>query len=485
MFGSTEDFSIVYGTAGNAATNESVAGKLVDALEALGITASAPVADSEKEAAMCEILIGETDRELSAVAKAMINSSSLTRDAWAWVYRDGQLAICAINETAYESAIAEFCSKYYSNGAVKVPTSEAFDGGSVVHDAYMSYESFDNFYDGYADPFGMKDEDYKKMTIKRVSNKRYDISYVDQYGGTFVASFLQRSWGVWAMGDMVYTDSNGTNRTIADGGTDSEFVLRIGAKTPVTLRSGNHGNYPGDDSWKPYNVDETSSSNDRMLDITFYDAKTGEKITLLKNGSIATVNGLRIVMHHNVYEINYKQENVLANVERSYLYNGNDVMLDTKLYMTQDVKLDRSFSYMFPVYKEYGNCAVFYREDGSSYFMKTQTTGGKDHVSLGIEATEIDLWGENNPAYHIKISVNNPEDMYRSSVDPSISAEKGYAGLRNMQGGAINKIYGSLFSDPGELASGDELHFNTTWSFSYEPDFVNPDQEPDRWVGLN
>ena len=221
-----------------------------------------------------------------------------------------------------------------------------------------------------------------------------------------------------------------------------------------------------------------------MLDMTMYDAKSGEMINLTRVGTSVTVSGLRIVMHHNVYEISYKQEHILTNIERSYLYNGYDVMLDTKLYMTQDVNLDRCYSYMFPVSKNYGNCAMFYREDGSSYFMKTQTSGGKDHVSLGVEATKIDLWGENNPAYHINISVNNPEDMYRSSVDPSVSAEKGYAGIRNMQGGGSNKIYGSLFSDPGTMKWGESLNFNTVWSFSYEPDFVNPTGEPDRWVGV-
>ena len=477
LFGSTEDFAIVYG-------DEAAAGNFASALDALGVKVPEAVEAEDKDETLCEILIGDTDRALSAIAKSMIDNSTLSTDAWAWIYRDGQLAIYAINDTAYASAIAEFTDRYCADGVVAIPVDAALEGGSVVHDAYMSYVAYDNFYDGYVDPFGMEDDDYKTMTITR-TNSAYEISYKDELGGTFVTTLVERAWGVWAIGGMNYIDSTNKTHSIISGNTDTEFVLRIGAETPVAFRSGNHGNYPGDDdSWKPYAEDDTSKYNDKMLDMTMYDAKSGEMINLTKVGASVTVSGLRIVMHHNVYEISYKQEHILTNIERSYLYNGYDVMLDTKLYMTQDVKLDRCYSYMFPVSKNYGNCAMFYREDGSSYFMKTQTSGGRDHVSLGVEATKIDLWGENNPAYHVNISVNNPEDMYRSSVDPSVSAEKGYGGIRNMQGGGSNKIYGSLFSDPGTMKWGESLNFNTVWSFSYQPDFVNPTGEPDRWVGL-
>ena len=35
-----------------------------------------------------------------------------------------------------------------------------------------------------------------------------------------------------------------------------------------------------------------------------------------------------------------------------------------------------------------------------------------------------------------------------------------------------------------DLNTGESLHFKTTWSFSYQPDFVSPDREPDFWVGV-
>ena len=418
----------------------------------------------------------------------MIQSSTLTRDAWAWVYSEGQFAIYAVNATAYESAIAEFTSRYCKDGVVAIPVDAAFEGGSVVHDAYMSYEEFANFYDGYVDPFGMKDDDYKQMTITRTKSA-YEISYKDEHGGTFIATFVERAWGVWAMGGMTYIEKDGTRHNMVPDNTDSEFVLRIGAETPVTLRSGNHGNYPGDTSWQPYNKDETSQYNDKMLDMTFYDAKSGKEIILPKAGTSATVNGLRIVMHHNIYEINYKQNNILANVERSYLYNGYDIMCDSKLYMTQDVKLENSFSCMLPVDKKYGNCAMFYEKDGNTVFMHTpnEPNVSLPEIAMGADADYIDIWGESNPALHVKIRLYNTEDQFRNSVENS--EDSGYAGLRNMpangMGGPTNKIYCSCFSAGGEMEHGESLNFRSGWSFAYEPDFVAPERTPDRTVGYD
>lgn len=481
LFGSTEDFAIVYG-------DEAAAGSFAGALEALGVKVPEAVSAADKDETLCEILIGDTGRALSAVAKSMIQSSTLTRDAWAWVYSEGQFAIYAVNATAYESAIAEFTGRYCKDGVVAIPVDAAFEGGSVVHDAYMSYDSFDNFYDGYTDPFGMSDEDYKEMTITRTKSA-YEISYKDEQGGTFIATFVERAWGIWAMGGMTYIEKDGTRHNMVPDNTDSEFVLRIGAKTPVTLRSGNHGNYPGDTSWEPYKKDETSQYNDKMLDMTFYDAKSGNEIILPKAGTSATINGLRIVMHHNIYEISYKQNNILANVERSYLYNGCDIMLDTKLYMTQDVKLENSFSCMLPVDKKYGNCAMFYEKDGNTVFMHTpnQPNVSLPEIAMGADADYIDIWGESNPALHLKIRLYNTEDQFRNSVENS--EDSGYAGLRNMpangMGGPNNKIYCSCFSAGGEMEHGESLNFRSGWSFAYEPDFVAPDRTPDRTVGYD
>ena len=483
LFGSTEDFSVVYG-------DKTAADSFVSALEVLGVDIPDSISAADKAETMCEILIGDTGRALSNEAKALVASkqSTLSRDAWAWIYKNGQLAIYAINETAYESAIAEFSSRYCADGVVSVPVDVQLDGGSIVHNAYMSYEEFANFYDGYVDPFGMKDDDYKQMTITRTMSA-YEISYKDEHGGTFIATFVERAWGIWAMGGMTYIEKDGKRHNMVPDNTDSEFVLRIGAKTPVTLRSGNHGNYPGDTSWQPYNEDETSKYNDKMLDMTLYDAKSGNEIILPKVGTSATVNGLRIVMHHNIYEISYKQNNILANVERSYLSNGYDIMCDSKLYMTQDVKLENSFSCMLPVDKKYGNCAMFYEKDGNTVFMHTpnQPNVSLPEIAMGADADYIDIWGESNTALHLKIRLYNTEDQFRNSVENS--EDSGYAGLRNMpannMGGPTNKIYCSCFSAGGEMEHSESLNFRSGWSFAYEPDFVAPDRTPDRTVGYD
>ena len=450
----------------------------------LGLKEPEKIADTDKNETKCEFLIGETNRALSALAKAEIEEK-IEADPrglyWVWLYSDGQLALYANNRDAYLEAVAELEAKFYKDGEITVKT-DLKEIGSVPgpHEAYMSYEVFDNFYDGYTDPFGMTDDDYKKMTITKETNARFRISYVDELGGKFSAAFVKKSWGVWAMGGMSYTTAKGVTHSMTSSSTDYEYVLRIGADTPISFRSGNHGNYPSDKNWEYY-VDDTSKSNDMLLDMTFYDGKSGEKFELAV-GESKELDGIRIVLHHNVYEKNYTQENVLVNAERSYLYNGYDIMLDTKLYMTQDVKFGNSYSCMLPVDKNYGNCAMFYKEDGSTVYMKTPLNNTVNDIVMGVYATTIDVWGENNPDYHIIIKLNTPKDQLKNA---EAGINKGYVGLREMLGGGSNKIYCSFNGNYGASEKwGTELHFNNSWSFSLQEDFENPAGEPDFWVGV-
>ena len=349
---------------------------------------------------------------------------------------------------------------------------------------YMEYDIPDNFFDGYEDPFGMKSADYKKMVVKLIDAGTYRISYADAQGGTFSADFVKKAWGMWMMGAMKYTEENGTVHTITNSATDYEFVLMCKGKgTYRDFRSGNHGNYPGRDQSNFYYEDDTSLFNDRLLDMTFYDGKSGEKIELTTVGDSVTVDGLRIVIHHNVYEMNYKKDNVLLNSTRSYLYNGYDVMFDAKLSATQDVHFaDGTYSAMMPVEKAYGNSAMFYCVDGSTVYMKTPLSNAASEKVMGVNATKIDIWGENNPEYHMTVTLNNPEDQLRNSVENSTA--KGYTGFRDQGGSYANKLYCSLFSQSGTLYWGESLNFNTTYSFSIQEDFVNPDREPDYRVGV-
>ena len=169
--------------------------------------------------------------------------------------------------------------------------------------------------------------------------------------------------------------------------------------------------------------------------------------------------------------------------ERSYLYNGYDILFDAKLYMTQDVRFaDQCYSAMLPISKQYGNCAMFYCEDGSTVYMKTPLSGSVDEFRMGVNATVIDMWGEKNPYLHMTVTLNNPEDQLRDHLENSTT--RGYVGLRDMLGRGTNKLYCSLFSKGATMKWGESLHFNTKWSFSVDAEFKNPSREPDFWVGV-
>jgi hypothetical protein len=181
--------------------------------------------------------------------------------------------------------------------------------------------------------------------------------------------------------------------------------------------------------------------------------------------------------------MNYKKENVLINSVREYLYNGYDIRFDARLYMVQDVNFSASYSAMLPISKKYGNSAMFHKPDGTTVYMKTPMSGTVNEYRMGVEAYVIDVWGENNPKYHMTLTLNNPEHQLMNSVVGQ--ATKGFTGLREMLGGSSNKVYCSFMTASNEtLKWGEQLHFNTTWTFSIQNSFENPEREPDFWVGV-
>ena len=484
-----KNYNIVYDS------DSSEARAAADSLAALisdkGLKAPAVIADTAS-ASINEIVIGEADRAgVAALASYLADESGANPDNhwWAATYEDGKLYILAEDALGYAAAIKYISDNMFRDGELvagsellvaKGKSEDEIFLDSLVksdpHDAYMSYETPDNFYEGYADPFAELYSEYKPMTVTLVDAKTYRISYVDEREGTFTADFVQKRWGMWMMGAIKYTEKNGTVHTITSSSTDYEFVLRCANEGSVTFRSGNHADYTMKDEW---DANDTSKSNDRLLDMTFYDAKTGDAFTLAV-GESKQVNGLRIVMHHNIYEQEYAQENVLMNVEKSYLYNGYDVLCDSTLYCTQDVTFKTSYSTMLPISKQYGNCCMFYLDDGSTVFMKTPMSNTSDETRMGVNSSKIDLWGENNPKYHMTVDLLNPEHQLMSSDKNG----KGYVGFREMLGGGSNKLYCSMFSNPGMLEHGSEFNYSTRWAFSIQDDFVSPDREPDYWVGL-
>ena len=486
------NFDIIY-PAGDVTVAGDIAGKVYSTVVSAGISEPRTYADNGKEESVAELIVGETSRAISSEAMAMLDAKITAEpdaEHWIWLYKNGQIAFVANSYEAYLDGLVDLTAKYFVNGEFRMDL-DTKDIGYVPapippHEAYMSYEIPDNFYEGYEDPFNMDSKDYEEMIVHWVDAKTYRITYFDDRGGIFTADLVQKVWGVWNMGATTYTEKGGKEHNMTSSSTDYEFVLRVNGKGNSGLKSGNHGNYPKDSGWavvidpETGKEDPTSYYNDYLVDITFYDAKSGDKIEFVRIGQKFTVDGLRIVMHHNIYEFGYKQENVLINAERSYLYNGYDIMLDTKLYMTQDVTFTGSYSCMLPISKQYGNCAMFYCEDGSTVYMKTPMSNTQDETRMGVNSTFMDIWGENNPEYHYYVRLNNPEDQLAS---PTTTPGKGYCGFREMLGSGSNKLYCSLYTSSDKLKWGEELHFNTTWTFAIVDDFVAPDREPDYIVG--
>ena len=278
------------------------------------------------------------------------------------------------------------------------------------------------------------------------------------------------------IGVVKYTEASGMVHSITTSGTDHEFVLHCGAQTAASnVRGGNHGDYTLGTAW---NSDDSSLSNDRLLDITFYDGKNGDAISL-NTGESVTVNGLRIVMHNNIYELDYKQENVLINVEKSYLYNGYDIFCDSRLYMAQDVNFEKSNSCMLPISKTYGNRMMLYNVDGTTTYAATGLVGSTAKPMItGFNANKVELWGENNPQYHMTVEILNPDGQMISHA-----GSDGYIRLWDMNT-SQNKVYFTLFTLPRTLKWGTELNFKNKWSFSVQDSFTNPDREPDVKIGI-
>ena len=478
IFAKDSAFTLVYPSA-DLAVSANTASSIMSKVAALGLKKPAFSADDAKTASKCELLIGDTKRAISATAKSIVTKNAKEDpegEHWIWLYSNGQLALYANCKEAYDLAVEELVTKYLVDGEILFKTN-AKDVGYVPgpHEAYMEYEIYKNYYDGYTDPFGVQESDYKEMTITRLSDDLITIEYKVTNDTGYCVNFVKKSWGMWMLGSMTYVDE-GRSHTLTPNGTDYEFVFTCNNEGDLTFRSGNHGNYPGDP--QEYVVDDTSKSNDYLVDMTFYDAKTGNKINLDKVGNKAKVNGLRVVMHHNVYEKNYVQENVLMNVEKNYLFNGFDVLLDSSIYMTKDVYFSSSYSCMLPILKAYGNCMLLYNEDkGTTIYAKSATTGdgsGKSYTVWNNVATKVELWGEQYPEYHLTVAIHNPEDQF-----VGCSSTKGFVGLCDMLGGNQNKIYFAFGSAGMTLKHGEELHFVNSWTFEKVEGFENLDRTPD------
>lgn len=472
-------FSLVY-PAGEAKL-KGFANDLATKAGELKLETPAVFSDSSKTEKKCELLIGETNRPLSTKAKAALaDKISAEPDAnhWIWLYENGQLALYAGSDEAYDLAVTELFAKYYTAGEVKMMTNtDDFGYVGVPHEAYMSYDIPDNFYDGYTDPFAEIISEYKEVKVTLATANKYTIDCIIDADNYYRVEFVRKKWGMWMLGGM-HICEGGTLTKLTSTSTDYEFVMTCSNKGEYVAHGGNHGDYGLGDNW---NSTDSAKSNDRLLDMTFYNAQNGEKIALTNVGDSVTVKGLRLVMHHNLYELEYSKENVLVNVENSYLFSGFDVFCATNIYAVQDLKVKNVRTAMLPVMKEYGNCIMLYNTDGTTTYAKTSPIAlgsGYNHTVGGFDATKIEVWGEEHPEYHLTLQLYNPGEMLMHNF----GTIRDDVSIRDMNGGATNKIYCTSFATDGEMVSGTEYNYVASWSFSIDRDFEQPTREPDVYV---
>ncbi len=370
-------------------------------------------------------------------------------------------------ETSMEASSEEATSEVSS----ETSSEESTEPEPPREGAYMSYEIPDNYKDVYENPFAL--ETYEEMEIT-ASNNTYTITYRYPDGASYRTCLVKKRWGMWMLGAMEYTHANGTKVRMSESSTDYEWVLSCGkVGGNITFRGGNHGDY----TYSDWNANDSTKTNDHFIDMTFYDAATGEKVEVA-NGQTVKVNGLFVVLHNNVYEDAYEQENVLINVEKLYLFNGESVSVQSKLYLTSDVAFGNAYTCMFPVAKKYGNYIMFHNDDGTTKVTKTPITGTSNYGNNFDDrnkASKVTVFGEQYPAYHMTIEIHNPEDQFYQSSH--------HTRLWDMNP-SQNKLYFSAFK-PGSVITvkkDTEFTYSSSWTFSYNPDFELP--EVDKELGF-
>lgn len=338
-------------------------------------------------------------------------------------------------------------------------------------ESFMSYEIPDNYKTMYENPF---DAELVEMEVTNYSTS-YAFTYRFEDGSYYRTYLVQKKWGMWMLGSMSYTYADGTKTQMSGSSTDYEWVLSCGkVGGNITFRGGNHGDY----SYADWNKDDSTKTNDHFIDMTLYDAETGEQLKVGHNKTVKT-KGVFVVMHNNIYEDEYKEENVLIAVEKLYLFNGTAVSVKSNLKMVSDVSFGFAYSCMFPVDKNYGNYIVFHNDDGTTKVLQTPTVGTSNYgnnFSNHNKACKVTLFGEKDPSCHMTVEIHNPEDMlYQSSR---------HAMLWDMNP-TSNKLYFSAFNHATKttVQKGTEYVYESSWTFSHNPGFTLP--EVDEKLGFS
>lgn len=130
------DFVLVYGAADADGRAESIA--FFNMLRSVfsGVRL-APQKDSDTPTGGHEILVGNTDRALSAELIAAVNARDGGNDlVWGFAYRDGQFAFYTTNTEAREKAFADMKTRFFREGGNFIVTDDLLFVGIVTREAY-------------------------------------------------------------------------------------------------------------------------------------------------------------------------------------------------------------------------------------------------------------------------------------------------------------------------------------------------------------
>ncbi len=296
-------------------------------------------------------------------------------------------------------------------------------------------------------------DSYKAMTVKKFSANTYRFVYKYEDGGQLSLSLILKSWGTWNIGDWTYVEASGKRHAFDSGSTDWENVYVFGKTAgSVTWRGGNHG-------------------NDRLVDLTFYDATTGEAVDL-SDGKEHEVAGLRIIEHTQLYDsgtnnVINSDDDVLVNMERIYTINGPDIYLECNVDFVKDTYSQIGYSCMFPIAKKYGDFIKFTNVDGTEKVAQTPTVGKSQYASNFSDfnrAKKVNIWGSQYPQFQFEVEIYD-DVMLQSSKHLTR-----YWDMNTSQ----NKLYFSIFSNDTVVKIAQGTHWDTLarWSFNIDNDFT-------------
>ena len=279
--------------------------------------------------------------------------------------------------------------------------------------------------------------------------KRDDNNYVittELYNGTYTRTFYKRSWGTWNIGAMSFKPADGSEIQFVSASTDWEYVFRAGQTAGTQpFAGGNH-------------------DNEKMIDITFYNGETGEKLNLDDKKPV-TVDLLKIVENTEIY-FDKQPDNVFAKVERIYYYAGKSIYNECNYEIVQDTYFSLSYTAMFPINKDYGTRIVYHLENGKTREWTTSKVGKADYsgpMDKGSNALEVDIFGHKDPRYIFNIKVHTKAD---STGNFGNGSKTFYWDMNAGQ----NKLYFSRFPDTGAslVKKGAKWNTLTSWAFNFD-----------------